>query len=136
MALTTNGLNFAAYLLASGNKLALGTAADTMLTVGYRNYNDVSISTNVSGTPSDDVAYLIPSDGVLTNVRDFYFPDADDATGQSQDGWGTITHVFVVNSSRDILYVGALATPVSIAQNYRPRFSTGDFSITFTSSDT
>lgn len=135
MGLTSAGLDLAAYALVSGNKLALGTNSITPLTPGYRNYQDVTITWSTTPT-GEETAHLSSSGGVLKNYNRFYFNDADDATGGSSTGWGTVTHVMVVtgDSDRTVLYSGALTGGgVSVPQNTRPKFEAGAFQLTFTS---
>ena len=90
MGLTSAGLDFLAYTLVNGNKLALGTNSTTPLSVGYRNYADVSINWSQSAGGDGTSANMYSSGGVLRNYNTFYFNDADDTTGQTSNGWGTI----------------------------------------------
>lgn len=140
MGLTSAGLDFLAYTLCNGNKLALGTNSSTPLTVGYRNYADVSINWSQSAGGDGTSANMYSSGGVLKNYNTFYFNDADDTSGQTSNGWGTISYLFIVDSHRDVLYSGALTTPVNVPQDTRPKFlpgsSTTGIQITFTATET
>ena len=129
MAITAQGLNYIGYLLTNGNKIALGTGENSLLPVGVGNYQDVFIGGSSSEQQRGKTAAMSTSGGVITNTNRFYFNAAD-------TNWGSISHVFIVTSTRSILYSGVInsGTPVSITQNKRPKFDEGAIRITITAS--
>lgn len=121
--------NYAAWRLVNGCYLALGTNASTPLTQGYRGYQDVPVTWSRVDGHNEGVAYLYAENGLLTNAATFKWPEADDESGQSQDGYGTITHFFILDSSRNIRYCKAFPESVSIPQDWRPRFQAGQLQL-------
>lgn len=132
-AFQTDFCNFAGYFLVSGCFLALGTGASTPLTPGYRGYAHVPV---VWGNPPADggdegTAYLTAAGGVLTNAQAFKWPEADDETGVSSDGWVGISHFLVLDSSGNVRYSAAFPQSFSVPQDWRPKFEAGQLRITF-----
>lgn len=114
-----------------GSKLCLGTSNTIagMLTPGYRNYQEVPI---VWGSYSeDDKAAFNIDNGVMYNTNPFYFPEADDETGQTTDGWGNIHYFGIRDSSGVIQYTGELSgDPINVKQDVQIHFNAGVFRIT------
>jgi hypothetical protein len=130
--------NLAGFVLASGMKLALGNASgplsyDTDTKVGYRGYADVPIVWRDTDGGDENTANLYSTNGVMTNVNTFKWPDADDETGQSLDGWGTITHLYILDNtkSRTVRYKAAFSQSFSVPDGTRPKFEAGQLRITF-----
>lgn len=123
--------NFAGWFLAAGHYLALGTDANTPLTPGYRGYQHVPVVWSRAGGNDEGTAYLYASDGLLTNSKTFKWPEADDESGASQDGWGTLTHFFILDSQGNKRYVAEFPQSFTIHQDWRPRFEAGDLRIRF-----
>lgn len=133
--LQPDGLDFLAEQLCAGHFLALGRTSP--LAIGYRNYNDVEIVWGGNASTDSRTAAMTSNGGVIRNVNRFYFPDADDVTGESNDGWGTLTTLFIVRhkttggvTEQIVLYANPLNAPggVSIPQDARPKFEIGSAS--------
>ena len=128
--------------------LALGNLNGTTFTEleKDKNYNRIPIKEESPNGIVEDgqVLYVSLVNGIMKNVNDSYFPDADDGvtedslTETTSGGWGTINAVGIYRGERSssssemiykLVYVGEIST-TEITQGKRVKFPAGSFQIT------
>ena len=127
--------------------LALGNLSGTTFTEleKTKNYDRIPIKESLNGNFEDgQVLYVSLVNGIMKNLNDSYFPDADDGvtedslTETTSGGWGTINAVGIyrgekLSSSSEmtykLVYVGEIS-PTEITQGKRVKFPAGSFQIT------
>ena len=134
MILTEKGREFIACCLCTNCYLQLGTSDNPTNRLSTTNgYAPVPIRWNATAVENACCMTYDDSTKKLTNTNTFYFPDADGGD------WGTVSHIFITSDSStsgdNVLYIGALDTPVRIQNKTRPKFEAGALSITFTFND-
>lgn len=127
--------------------LALGNLNDNGTTFTElektKNYNRIPIK---EGGPNEDGQVLCVSlvNGIMKNLNNSYFPDADDGvtedslTETTSGGWGTINAVGIYRGERSsgssemiykLVYAGKIST-TEVTQGKRVKFPAGSFQIT------
>lgn len=124
--------------------LALGNLSGTTFTEleKNKNYNRIPIKEGLN----EDGQVLCVSlvNGIMKNVNNSYFPDADDGvtedslTETTSGGWGTINAVGIYRGEKSssssemiykLVYAGEIS-PTEITQGKRVKFPVGSFQIT------
>jgi hypothetical protein len=108
-----------------------GQAWTTITTVYVALYTanptDANTGTEVSGGSYVRMAstWNAPSNGLSTNTTDITFPVAT-------AGWGTITHMGILDASSggNLLYHGAITSPITLLSGQQAKFLAGDLSVT------
>lgn len=128
--------------------LALGNLSGTTFTEleETKNYNRIPIKEgSPNGIVEDGQVLCVSLDnGIMKNLNNSYFPDADDGvtedslTETTSGGWGTINAVGIyrgeiLSGSSEMIYklvyVGEIS-PTQITQGKRVKFPVGSFQIT------
>ena len=127
--------------------LALGNLNGTTFTEleKIKNYDRIPIKESLNENFEDgQVLYVSLVNGIMKNLNDSYFPDADDGvtedslTETTSGGWGTINAVGIyrgeqLSSSSEmtykLVYAGKIST-TEITQGKRVKFPAGSFQIT------
>ena len=110
-----------------------------------KNYDRIPIKESSNENPEDgQVLYVSLVNGIMKNVNDSYFPDADDGvtedslTETTSGGWGTINAVGIYRGEKSssssemiykLVYAGEIS-PTKITQGKRVKFPAGSFQIT------
>ena len=127
--------------------LALGNLSGTTFTEleKNKNYNRIPIKEGLNGNSEDEQVLCVSLvNGIMKNVNNSYFPDADDGvtedslTETTSGGWGTINAVGIYrgeksSSSNEMIYKLVYAgeiSPTEITQGKRVKFPVGSFQIT------
>ena len=110
-----------------------------------KNYKRIPIKESLNGTPEDGQVLCVSLvNGIMKNINDSYFPDADDGvtedslTETTSGGWGSINAVGIyrgekLSSSSEMIYKLVYAgeiSPTEITQGKRVKFPVGSFQIT------
>ena len=129
--------------------LALGNLNDNDTTFTElekeKNYNRIPIKEGSNGIFEDgQILYVSLVNGIMKNVNNSYFPDADDGvtedslTETTSGGWGTINAVGIYRGEKSssssemiykLVYAGKIST-TEITQGKRVKFPIGSFQIT------
>ena len=127
--------------------LALGNLSGTTFTElkEEKNYKRIPIKESRNENSEDgQVLYVSLVNGIMKNVNNSYFPDADDGvtedslTETTSGGWGTINAVGIYRGEKSssssemtykLVYAGEIS-PRKITQGKRVKFPVGSFQIT------
>lgn len=110
-----------------------------------KNYDRIPIKESPNGNFEDgQVLYVSLVNGIMKNLNNSYFPDADDGvtedslTETTSGGWGTINAVGIYRGEKlsgssemiyKLVYAGKIS-PTEITQGKRVKFPVGSFQIT------
>ena len=110
-----------------------------------KNYDRIPIKESLNGIPEDGQVLCVSLvNGIMKNVNNSYFPDADDGvtedslTETTSGGWGTINAVGIYRGEKSssssemiykLVYAGEIS-PTTITQGKRVKFPAGSCQIT------